>query len=109
MARATIDAGVIATPVPINAGESVHIIYSGLLAKSGANKVYLHTGYGPSSSWQMIEDFEMSPSKWGWEAVVDITGDDWFNLCFHDCANNWDNNNGQNWSYEVHNGFRGEK
>jgi len=104
LARAAIEAGVITTPVPIIAGESVHIIYSGPLAKSGANKVYMHIGYGPDSSWKMIDDFEMSSSKWGWEAIVDIAGDDRFNFCFHDCADNWDNNNGHNWSYEVFSG-----
>jgi len=106
VARAEIEGGVIATPVPITAGSSVHIIYSGLLAENGADRVYLHTGYGPSYAWRMVHDYEMSPSKWGWESVIEITGDDRFNFCFHDSANNWDNNNGRNWSYEVHNGQR---
>jgi hypothetical protein len=51
LARAEIEGGVIATPVPITAGGSVHIIYSGLLSESGADRVYLHTGYGPSYKW----------------------------------------------------------
>ena len=104
LAKAEIEGGVIATPVPITAGSSVHIIYSGLLAESGADRVYMHTGFGPSYGWNMLHDYEMTPSKWGWEAVIDIKGEDRFNFCFHDSADNWDNNNGRNWSYEVHNG-----
>jgi len=106
MARAEIEGGVIATPVPITAGESVHIIYTGLLSEKGADRVYLHAGYGPSHDWTKVRDYEMTRSKWGWEAVIDIDMEDEgrFNFCFHDSADNWDNNNGRNWSYQVHNG-----
>lgn len=104
MARAEIEGGVIATPVPITAGESVHIIYSGLLSDAGADQVYMRLGYGPSYNWNMIGDHQMTRNKWGWETVVDVVGDERFNFCFRDSADHWDNNNGRNWSYEIHNG-----
>lgn len=104
MARAEIQGGVICTPVPITAGGSVHIIYNGLLAESGAEQVYLHTGFGSSYHWTMVDEHMMTRNKWGWETVVPMKGDERFNFCFRDNANNWDNNNGLNWSYEIHNG-----
>ncbi|MGE5396170.1 MAG: carbohydrate-binding protein [Chitinophagales bacterium] len=104
MTKAEIQGGIIVTPVPITAGDSVHLIYNGLLSESGASKVYLHAGFGTSEHWTMIRDQEMTRSKWGWETVMDMQGDQRFNFCFRDCASNWDNNNGHNWSYEIHNG-----
>lgn len=104
MARAEIEGGVITTPVPITAGSTVHIIYSGLLAENGADMVFMHCGYGPNNDWNRVTDVEMTRSRWGWEAVQRIEGDGRFNFCFRDSAYNWDNNNGRNWSYEIHNG-----
>lgn len=106
MAKAEIEGGVIATPVPITAGGSVHIIYNGLLSEGGADRVYLHVGFGPASQWKLINDLEMEKSKWGWETVCRVQGDDRFNFCFKDSADHWDNNSGRNWSYEIHNGQR---
>lgn len=104
MARAEVEGGVIATPVPITAGSSVHIIYHGLLSEAGAEKVYLHLGYGNNQEWKMVEDHEMHRNKWGWEVVVPVKNEERFNFCFRDSAYNWDNNNGRNWSYQIHNG-----
>ncbi|MGE5372532.1 MAG: carbohydrate-binding protein [Solirubrobacterales bacterium] len=106
MAKAEIEGGVIATPVPITAGGSVHIMYNGLLSDSGADQVFMHVGYGMADQWNMVEDQVMERTKWGWEVLCNVHGDQRFNFCFKDSAANWDNNNGRNWSYEIHNGQR---
>lgn len=105
-APANVDDGVYVSPTPITAGESVSVRYSGLLAKSGAEQVYLHMGYG-IGTWNSVADVPMAKVEPGtFEARVDLPLEETsrFHFCFRDNAGNWDNNNGRNWSYEIHNG-----
>lgn len=104
MAWAEIEGGITANPVPITAGEKVSIIYNGLLASSGADSVYLHYGYGPSNSWSKVSDLHMEKTPRGFEAAFQVQGNNQLNFCFKDSMNNWDNNNGKNWSYTIHSG-----
>jgi len=89
--------GINITPSPAKVGEKITINYDGLLAKSGAAQVYLHKGYGTSTNWQVVEDVPMQKGVAGFTCSF-VPTDDVVNFCFHDCAQNWDNNNGQNWS-----------
>lgn len=98
--------GVVVDPTPITAGEEITILYYGLLSKSGADQVYVHVGYGESREWKNVADFKMSRTGWGWVKTLEMPEDTRFNFCFRDSAYNWDNNNGMNWSFEIHNGGR---
>ncbi|HHY46214.1 MAG TPA: carbohydrate-binding protein [Firmicutes bacterium] len=101
------DDGVYVSPTPITAGSEVTVKYDGLLARSGADAVYLHAGFGPNDSWREIHDIPMTMARDNmWTATVPIKVEETsrINFCFRDSANNWDNNNGANWSYEIHNG-----
>lgn len=91
-------------PSPVTFGDHVTVIYNGTLAKSGADQLWLHMGYGPHQSWQQVNDFPMMKTGRGWERTFQVTNDSRLNFCFKDSANHWDNNNGVNWSMEVHNG-----
>ncbi len=106
MARAEIEGGVTAHPVPITAGSEVNIKYNGLLATSGADAVYLHYGYGPANNWNEVTDLMMHRTSEGFEASIKVNSSDRLNFCFRDSANNWDNNCGRNWSYTIHSGKR---
>ncbi|HHV62703.1 MAG TPA: carbohydrate-binding protein [Firmicutes bacterium] len=101
------DDGVYVSPTPITAGTDVTIKYDGLLARAGADAVYLHAGFGPSNNWTNVRDIPMSKTiddMWTAVIPVDIEESSRLNFCFRDNAYNWDNNNGKNWSYEIHNG-----
>ncbi|MGD0154327.1 MAG: carbohydrate-binding protein [Thermacetogeniaceae bacterium] len=87
-------------PVPSRVGDKVKIKYHGLLASSGADQIWLHTGYG-ASSWQDEYDYHMNRASEGFEQTVDINREGQFNFCFKDGANSWDNNNNLNWSYQI--------
>ncbi|OPY57861.1 MAG: Carbohydrate binding domain (family 25) [Pelotomaculum sp. PtaU1.Bin035] len=76
-------------------GNDVTICYNGLLAKSGADQVYLHYGFG--DHWLDTSTQIMRKSNRGWEKIIKMK-DNNVNFCFKDSANNWDNNNGNNWS-----------
>lgn len=92
-------------PTPITSGEKVTISYNGLLAESGAKQVYLHAGVGFNDSWQDVTSIQMKKEgDKGWQAQLKINTVDRFNFCFKDSAENWDNNQGSNWSFEVHDG-----
>ncbi|MCF8009950.1 MAG: carbohydrate-binding protein [Clostridiales bacterium] len=96
--------GVVVDPMPITSGEVVTILYNGLLSASGAKEVYLRAGYGDSDSWYETNDYKMSKTGWGFVRTIEINDDSHLNICFRDNVYNWDNNNGINWSFEIHNG-----
>lgn len=88
------------SPIPKRVGDKVKIRYHGILAQAGADQIWLHTGYG-TGPWQNIYDYKMSKAGDEWEHTIEITRSGRFNFCFKDSANNWDNNNGLNWSYQI--------
>ena len=96
--------GVNVYPTPITRGEHVNIIYDGLLASSGADEVYLHVGFGTHGNWQDIRDIKMFHTGRGWEQTLKASDPSRLNFCFKDSADNWDNNSGYNWSFEIHDG-----
>jgi len=91
--------GVYISPAIPSAGDSAKIVYDGLLSKSGAAHVYARIGYG--SKWDNLHDYPMSRSNMGFEATIPVIKSDTLNVCFKDCANNWDNNSGRNYSFDV--------
>ncbi|PKM83290.1 MAG: carbohydrate-binding protein [Firmicutes bacterium HGW-Firmicutes-14] len=96
--------GVNVYPTPITLGEQINVIYDGLLFNSGAQEIYLHTGYGVHDRWQDVRDMKMLRTGRGWEQTFQVTEPSRINFCFRDNAGNWDNNSGHNWSFEIHDG-----
>lgn len=79
-------------------GEQIRISYNGLLDQSGADQVYLHIGY--ENNWHDIEDIPMERTTEGWQCEF-VPEYSQVNFCFHDSANNWDNNGGNNWNIRL--------
>ncbi|NLW44876.1 MAG: carbohydrate-binding protein [Syntrophomonadaceae bacterium] len=100
MSKVNFSGGVSIDPFPPAAGDSVSITYSGLLAKSGADRVFAHIGYG-SGKWSNIKDIEMTRQGEQFVTQIKMESEDVFNVCFKDSANNWDNNSGRNWSARI--------
>lgn len=94
-----INNGVFLSPATPSAGDKVKIVYDGLLAKSGATDVFVRVGFG--SRWENTYDYRMTRSDMGFEATIPVAKSDTMNMCFKDCANNWDNNSGRNYSFDV--------
>ncbi len=91
--------GVIITPAVPTSGEKVKIMYDGLLSKSGATHIYAYVGFGPT--WDSSSYYMMNKKNTGFEATLPVLNSDTLNLCFKDCANNWDNNSGRNYSFDI--------
>jgi hypothetical protein len=80
-------------------GEKVRIEYRGLLAQSGADSVWLHCGF---DGWGNTHDIHMPRTVQGtFSCSAEVQGSREMNLCFKDSADNWDNNNGQNWTVTI--------
>ncbi|MDP4093388.1 MAG: carbohydrate-binding protein [Bacillota bacterium] len=91
--------GVILTPNVVAKGDNASIAYKGLLYNSGAHSVYMHVGYG--EAWDNTGDIKMRRTNEGFEADIHVTDGKPLNIAFKDCANNWDNNSGWNYHFEV--------
>lgn len=102
--EAEVEGGVAVSPVPLTLGERVTVKYNGLLAQAGAREVFLHRGYGHSQNWKSVSDLPMKRSDGIWEAQFEVDDGSRLNFCFKDHYENWDNNNGKNWSLEIHTG-----
>jgi hypothetical protein len=83
-----------------DSGKEVRIRYNGLLSASGADRVFMHFGFGDREGWQNVASRVMDRTFEGWEASVSMQ-DSQLNFCFRDTAQNWDNNNGLNWIYRI--------
>ena len=98
------DQGVVVKPTPITSKSKIKVMYSGLLMKNGADALWAHAGYGKNNAWKSSQYLQMQNKGDIYELDFEVKGASRLNLCFKDSANNWDNNNGLNWSYEIHNG-----
>ena len=79
------------------------ITYEGLLANSGAQEVYAVVGYGNNLKWEDIETFTMQKvGSQVFEASIPVKRSGNINIVFKDCAENWDNNSGMNYSFNNH-------
>lgn len=91
--------GVTIQPAIPRAQTSATLKYDGLLARSGAHGVYAHVGFG--ANWSNTQDIRMSRTANGFTASIPVQYADTLNIAFKDCANNWDNNSGKNYSFDI--------
>lgn len=75
--------------------DRIRVVYDGLLPQSGATDVYARVGFG--ANWSNLYDYKMHKTSTGFEAVIPIQPGESPQVAFKDCANNWDNNSGENY------------
>jgi hypothetical protein len=88
--------GMTIKPATFSVGDKIKLTYTGLLSESGAEEVFAHIGCG--EAWDNLDDIKMSKTKSGFTATISIESMNQLNLCFKDAMNNWDNNNGSNYT-----------
>lgn len=96
-----IDRRVAVDPVPLTGKKKATVMYKGLLSVSGADSVYLYSGY--DDHWENASLTPMSKvDDLTWTADVSIDENKKsFNFCFKDSADHWDNNSGLNWGVAI--------
>lgn len=97
------DDGVYVAPTPITGLQEVTVTYNGTLAKQGAGEVFLHYGFGPGD-WPVVNDVPMQKVGDRFETSFEVPDGGQLQFCFRDSSDNWDNNNGRNWSFIIHDG-----
>ncbi|NLD49762.1 MAG: carbohydrate-binding protein [Clostridiaceae bacterium] len=93
------DSGVELSKATISAGDEVTLKYSGLLARSGADEVYAHIGYG--DDWKEKEFIPMQNDNGIFRTTIKVSAYDSLNIAFKDSGENWDNNSYENYSFKV--------
>lgn len=80
-------------------GGELWIAYSGQLTKAG-RPIYVHYGHGPGA-WRKVRETRMDKLEEGLhEAIVPLDESEGvIEFCFRNDVGDWDNNDGNNWSY----------
>ena len=91
--------GIMIDPAMPHPNHKAKISYNGLLNKCGATHVYAHVGF--NKEWNHQHDYEMTKKSNGFEVEIPIEYANTLNVAFKDCANNWDNNSGNNYTFDV--------
>jgi hypothetical protein len=96
----TLDNDISWEPMPPRTDDILRIRYHGLLKDSGAGEIFLHYGF---DGWiQSIDTIKMDQMEDGsFSAAVKAAGKHEMNFCFKDSVDNWDNNNGKNWTLQL--------
>ena len=80
-------------------GSKVKISYTGRLFEENSESVFLHYGYG--AQWDNVNEVQMLKTDLGFQAEIELLSADSLNLCFRNSNNEWDNNNNQNYTFNI--------
>ena len=78
---------------------TVKISYTGKFFEENCEKVFIHYGFG--ASWNNLNEIEMEKTELGFQTELELLEDDTFNFCFRNENDEWDNNNSQNYVFEL--------
>lgn len=81
------------------ANSTVKISYTGKLFQDEAEEVFLHYGFG--LQWENLTDVQMEKTELGFQAEINLDDSETLNFCFNDGQGNWDNNDNQNYIFEI--------
>lgn len=77
----------------------VKISYTGLFFENGSEEVYIHYGFGPF--WDNLSEIKMEKTDLGFQVEIDLIESDTLNFCFKNGNDEWDNNNYQNYIFNL--------
>ena len=80
-------------------GTTVKISYTGKLFQDQSEEVFLH--YGFDNEWKELNEIPMEKTELGFQAEVELLEYETFNFCFRNGNDEWDNNNSQNYVFDV--------
>lgn len=77
----------------------VKISYTGTFFEDDSEEVFIHYGFG--TYWDNLSEIKMEKTELGFQAEIELIESDTFNFCFRNEKNEWDNNNYQNYIFEL--------
>ena len=81
------------------ANSTVKVSYTGKLFQEKADEVFIHYGFG--LSWDNLTDVKMEKTDLGFQAEITLDDSDSLSFCFNDGQGNWDNNDNNNYTFEI--------
>jgi hypothetical protein len=79
--------------------QPIKISYTGELFQNQTDDVYIHYGFG--SKWDNINEIKMEKTELGFQSEILLSENETFNFCFKTKNELWDNNNGQNYIFNI--------
>ena len=77
----------------------VKVTYAGKLFQNGSEDVTVHYGFG--ENWENAQDIQMVKTELGYQADIHVQPNTKLNFCFKNANGEWDNNNGQNYTFKI--------
>ena len=77
----------------------VKLSYTGELFQDGSEEVYIHYGFG--INWDNVDEAKMEKTELGYQCEINLLVTGTFNFCFKNGENKWDNNNGNNYIFNI--------
>ncbi len=77
----------------------VKVSYTGKFYQSENEKVFIHYGYG--ENWNNLNEIEMNKTDLGYQTELNLAGGNTLNFCFKNQNNEWDNNCGKNYVFNI--------
>lgn len=77
----------------------VKISYTGKFFEDFSSEVFIH--YGFDENWDNLSDERMERTELGMQIEIDLIESETFNFCFRNNKNEWDNNDNQNYIFEL--------
>ena len=78
---------------------NVKISYTGKFFEDSSEEVFIHYGFGPN--WDNLSEVKMEKTELGFQTEIALLESETFNFCFKNDKNEWDNNNGENYIFEL--------
>ena len=78
---------------------TVKISYTGSFFEDGSEEVFIHYGFG--INWDNLSEVKMEKTELGFQAEIELLDSDSFNFCFRNGNDEWDNNNCENYVFEL--------
>lgn len=78
---------------------NIKISYTGKFFQEKAEKVFIRYGFG--ENWENLVEKEMQLSELGFQIELELIDSSTFNFCFKNEKDEWDNNNGNNYIFDI--------
>ena len=83
----------------LTANSTVKISYTGSLFQDNSEEVKIHYGFG--NDWENLTEATMKKTDLGFQIEVDLLDSATFNFCLKNEKDEWDNNYGQNYVFQI--------
>lgn len=83
----------------LTANSVVKISYTGKLFQNNSEEVKIHYGFG--NDWENLTEVSMKKTDLGFQIEVELLDKNSFNFCLKNENGEWDNNDGQNYIFQI--------